>query len=1097
MNKIFKTIYNKTLNAWVVVSECTKSHSKKTKSSKVAMVAMLSLSLGGVALADDTAPKVDVYHLAKDLVQDDNGNIIGSQSQVSGGYLNFALINGSVVGYEGDINPEGNVSIGAQSFVKGGTDSFAIGSHAQVHNGPGTDGFGNYAIGAGAQVAALKKDGNPQSSIAIGSFAKVYGRESQSIGYEAQVYGNKSVAIGHGADVQADMAYAFGFQSHAFGKFSMSFGATSIAKKEQSIVLGVGSEASDTGSMVIGNFAYARGPYSSAFGTNAQANTGRSVAVGTLNYAGLYSKSGDIKEAIRNMPNFNLFGPDDDSVANEKFNNFVNKVVEANSNQPLGHSSAIGVENVAVYKTDVAMGFRNYAVGFKSVAIGRDNIAKGQNSIAFGQSSFAFDNVTIANGINTVAKTENAVASGIDSVAIGSNSVAYGTKNVVMNNDSASIGNKNVVNAISGVAVGSGNRVGFKDNETINQIFPNDKWKNDPDGIEAMESNAENLSAFGVDNTVYSTTKNGQSTAVGSSNIVLSDLSIASGHGNKLNGIDNIDGEPVQKENEPKFMVAYGANNFIANNSSTAIGHNNELAGTNTLAFGANNKVINGEYSVLIGNDNKVTAANTVGIGRNINATLENSVYLGADSASGGYQAVTVPTDGKWAGVPVASTPVANGTRQATPSFGIVTVGSAGHERQIQHVAAGRITETSTDAVNGSQLNYFAKKIEQLSTGGSGATAPEYEFKAGTGIKVDKKEEGGKITITISKSETSTPTPTPTPTPVADLKAGANKPANEGGANPVEGVKELNIVGHADNKDKPTTDFDGGKNIQTTVAKDSSGKTTVQVALKKDLEVNSVTLDSDGSKPTKLAVNKKGTPALGKADKKSRLVVKAKGGASEDIATINDGLSFQGDGTKQINKSLNKTLKITGGQKDASKLAKDSNVGVLVEGEGENQVLAVRLSKNLTGLESAEFGDKVTVNAKGLNIKDGPSVTQDGIDAGGKAISNVADGLNPTDAVNMRQLSDAKRQLENKMKSNHDQAIGTATMAMAMANLPQAQRPGDKTFAVAGGTAHGKASFAVGLSASSTSGKWQLRGSVSSSSNGDVGAGFGAGYTWR
>ncbi|WDU54784.1 ESPR-type extended signal peptide-containing protein [Taylorella equigenitalis] len=1095
MNKIFKTIYNKTLNAWVVVSECTKSHSKKTKSSKVAMVAMLSLSLGGVALADDTAPKVDVYHLAKDLVQDDNGNIIGSQSQVSGGYLNFALINGSVVGYEGDINPEGNVSIGAQSFVKGGTDSFAIGSHAQVHNGPGTDGFGNYAIGAGAQVAALKKDGNPQSSIAIGSFAKVYGRESQSIGYEAQVYGNKSVAIGHGADVQADMAYAFGFQSHAFGKFSMSFGATSIAKKEQSIVLGVGSEASDTGSMVIGNFAYARGPYSSAFGTNAQANTGRSVAVGTLNYAGLYSKSGDIKEAIRNMPNFNLFGPDDDSVANEKFNNFVNKVVEANSNQPLGHSSAIGVENVAVYKTDVAMGFRNYAVGFKSVAIGRDNIAKGQNSIAFGQSSFAFDNVTIANGINTVAKTENAVASGIDSVAIGSNSVAYGTKNVVMNNDSASIGNKNVVNAISGVAVGSGNRVGFKDNETIKQIFPNDKWKNDPDGIEAMESNAENLSAFGVGNTVYSTTKNGQSTAVGSSNIVLSDLSIASGHGNKLNGIDNIDGEPVQKENEPKFMVAYGANNFIANNSSTAIGHNNELAGTNTLAFGANNKVINGEYSVLIGNDNKVTAANTVGIGRNINATLENSVYLGADSASGGYQAVTVPTDGKWAGVPVASTPAANGTRQATPSFGIVTVGSAGHERQIQHVAAGRITETSTDAVNGSQLNYFAKKIEQLSTGGSGATAPEYEFKAGTGIKVDKKEEGGKITITISKSETSTPTPTPTP--VADLKAGANKPLDEGGANPVDGVKELDIVGHVDNNTKPATDFDAGKNIQTTVAKDSSGKTTVQVALKKDLEVNSVTLDSDGSKPTKLAVNKKGTPALGKADKKSRLVVKAKGGASEDIATINDGLSFQGDGTKQINKSLNKTLKITGGQKDASKLAKDSNVGVLVEGEGENQVLAVRLSKNLTGLESAEFGDKVTVNAKGLNIKDGPSVTQDGIDAGGKAISNVADGLNPTDAVNMRQLSDAKRQLENKMKSNHDQAIGTATMAMAMANLPQAQRPGDKTFAVAGGTAHGKASFAVGLSASSTSGKWQLRGSVSSSSNGDVGAGFGAGYTWR
>ncbi|AEP37258.1 ESPR-type extended signal peptide-containing protein [Taylorella asinigenitalis] len=851
MNKIFKTIYNEVLGAWVAVSEFAKPNGKKSKSLLASAVAMSSLfTWGGVAVADDTAPKVDVYHLAKDLVQDDNGNIIGSQSQVSGGYLNFALINGSVVGYEGDINPEGNVSIGAQSFVKGGTDSFAIGSHAQVHNGPGTDGFGNYAIGAGAQVAALKKDGNPQSSIAIGSFAKVYGRESQSIGYEAQVYGNKSVAIGHGADVQADMAYAFGYQSHAFGKYSMSFGATSIAKKEQSIVLGVGSEASDIGSMVIGNFAYARGPYSSAFGTNAQANTGRSVAVGTLNYAGLYSDSGDIKDAIRNMPNFGLFGTEDDPLGVEEFNKFVKEVVDANSDQKLGHSSAIGVENVALYQTDVAMGFRNYAVGLNSVAMGRDNIAQSKGALVFGYS-------------------------------------------------------------------------------------------------------------------------------------------------------------------------------------------------------------------------NRLKAEKSIVLGSNITAEQTNSVYLGDLSASDGWQTPVAPApltiNGKtysWAAAskePTATTGTTGSNRQAANSYGIVTVGSVGNERQIQHVAAGRVSNDSTDAINGSQLNYYVKKLEQdigkAGTGGSG-TVPEYDFIGEKGISVEKKVIEGKTTITISYTGTGT-----TPGETTEIKVGANNPAEKGGANPVVGVKDLDIVGALTNSNEDPSKFDGGRNIQTTVKKDAdTGKTTVTVALKNDLESNTLTVGGDGQ-------NKKP-----KADGKINVV----------------------------DKKGNTTVKITSGS----------------EAEGTNSAVApsVKVSsvdgQNLTSLEATGLtisapatpgttAPAVSLNATGLHIKDGPSVTKDGIDAGGRVISNVSAGVKPTDAVNVSQLNKTRNDLINRMDANHEQALGSAAMAMAMANLPHAIRPGDKTVSVAGSTVHGKAAFAVGISSSSLTGKWQLRGSVSGSDNGDIGAGIGAGYTWR
>ncbi|WP_241685384.1 YadA-like family protein, partial [Taylorella asinigenitalis] len=139
----------------------------------------------------------------------------------------------------------------------------------------------------------------------------------------------------------------------------------------------------------------------------------------------------------------------------------------------------------------------------------------------------------------------------------------------------------------------------------------------------------------------------------------------------------------------------------------------------------------------------------------------------------------------------------------------------------------------------------------------------------------------------------------------------------------------------------------------------------------------------------------------------------------------------------------------------------------------------------------------VSLNATGLHIKDGPSVTKDGIDAGGRVISNVAAGVKPTDAVNVSQLNKTRNDLINRMDANHEQALGSAAMAMAMANLPHAIRPGDKTVSVAGSTVHGKAAFAVGISSSSLTGKWQLRGSVSGSDNGDIGAGIGAGYTWR
>ena len=120
-------------------------------------------------------------------------------------------------------------------------------------------------------------------------------------------------------------------------------------------------------------------------------------------------------------------------------------------------------------------------------------------------------------------------------------------------------------------------------------------------------------------------------------------------------------------------------------------------------------------------------------------------------------------------------------------------------------------------------------------------------------------------------------------------------------------------------------------------------------------------------------------------------------------------LNFTGDDTSEgatIARSNGQTLNIIGGAKatdaDGNSLLTDNNIGVVKDGDS---ALKVQLAKNLTGLNSVAVGDAVKLGTTGLTITNGPSVTTTGIDAGSKVITNVANGVNPTDAVNVSQLN--------------------------------------------------------------------------------------------
>ena len=264
-----------------------------------------------------------------------------------------------------------------------------------------------------------------------------------------------------------------------------------------------------------------------------------------------------------------------------------------------------------------------------------------------------------------------------------------------------------------------------------------------------------------------------------------------------------------------------------------------------------------------------------------------------------------------------------------------------------------------------------------------------------------------------------------------------------------------------------------GDNIKTFIKQDAAtGNTTIDVKMNKNLKAESVKVGKDGKdgvsltgpdaangtngkvavtdKNGKDAVSMSGKDGVGHIgltgkDGRSADIIADKGaadvngneitrikyqdenGTTHQVATKDDGMAYGGDSGTTIKKKLNEQLDIKGGVTNESELT-ENNIGVI----SKNNILNVRLAKNLKGLDSITFNNgnngangKTVVNGEGMTVQDkdgnpltaitkdgvkitnGPSMTKDGIDAAGNKITNVADGTNPKDAVNKSQLDTA------------------------------------------------------------------------------------------
>ena len=274
-----------------------------------------------------------------------------------------------------------------------------------------------------------------------------------------------------------------------------------------------------------------------------------------------------------------------------------------------------------------------------------------------------------------------------------------------------------------------------------------------------------------------------------------------------------------------------------------------------------------------------------------------------------------------------------------------VSVGGA----KITNVADGDVAPNSKDAVNGGQLN----EVKELAGKHTIVKVDGQENRTDGNLLITKTDNNGQATYDLKLND--------------ELTVGKTGAAGKDGSIGVKG------------KDGSAVAING---------KDGS------IGLNGANGANGLTMKSGDAKPAVDGTNV------------TRLVLEEKDGTKHDVATLDDGMKYGGDTGNVIKKKLNEQVNVIGGITDTNKLTTEDNLGVVSDG---NNNLKVRLAKALKGLESVTTGDTV-MNNNGVTINNGAagnpvSLTKNGLDNGGNKITNVAAGVNGTDAVNVNQLN--------------------------------------------------------------------------------------------
>ena len=397
---------------------------------------------------------------------------------------------------------------------------------------------------------------------------------------------------------------------------------------------------------------------------------------------------------------------------------------------------------------------------------------------------------------------------------------------------------------------------------------------------------------------------------------------------------------------------------------------------------------------------------------------------------------------------------------------------------KVTNVADGDLNADSKDAINGSQL-YKAVATTNLTPNSTGKIDAPVDPVDGaklvnaTTVAKAINNSGWKVTVNKDGGEAEGETETGqkvSPGDTVTYIAGQNIKIKQAGMNfTISTTKDLK----AENVTAKTV------NTTTINLGEGANSTPITVVSGKDAAPN-----LDGKTPNRMNFG------------------------GETIATLSDGLKFGANVGDVYGAKLNSQINVKGADSNTNWSEFDGGDNVMTNIDKSGNV-RVGIKKNLKveSVTANKFtaGDTV-IDSNGVTIKNGPSMTKNGIDAGNKQITNVAPGritADSTDAVNGSQLHEVKADMNNKINHLNGQVnklgkrvnAGTAS-ALAASQLPQAYIPGKSMVSVAAGNYQGQNAVALGMSRISDNGKIIIRLAGTSDTQGKVGVAVGAGYHW-
>ena len=940
----------------------------------------------------------------------------------------IALGNGAVAGNERttdidtDWNGKGAIAIGETAQATG---YYSLGLGAEnkstddrtVALGHGTQAsaqlataLGSEATASGARSTVIGEEASATATraIAVGAKAKAAGRLAVAIGEEADGSGENGTAVGPEAKAQGKNSVAAGYQAKALSEGEIAIGTSAgngdnRSNVNNAVSIGTSAHAREAGGVALGNAALANLGKSVAIGDSAKANSADSIAIGSEATAS--GGAGSIA-----IGSHSSVGRASGAAGGPRWS--TSKDIGGRWYTWTGAKNATQ-GTYGIWTTTIDPKSTVWQSNLGAVSIGTDGLSgttytRQLTGLAAGTQDT--DAVNVAQWKNTMLAT-------IGDAKEDSTNTRYGTDNVARNvtrlvneyltltgaADDGTTRTKDelTTDANIGTIVGD-NKITFRlaKNLTGLDSVTTGNTKMESTGITI--TNADSNKSITLDGT------NGKATIGGVTvgYVNLGELQTSKGgivpDGNYVYNLSNITWDPStyvsgRAATEDQLYSLGSAVTTNINNIEALLGDGSfgltadDNASTSTN-LGSTIKVKGDGQNITTKIDDGTDLQ--IELNKDLNLGDTGSVKMGNTTINNGGVTITNPTD-------------------ATKNVSLTDKGLNNGGNKITNIAAGDVSENSTDAVNGSQLHAVEQTITnvdkhhtEVTVAGEAAPAAEGTYTEGNlQIAQTTGKDGQKI---------------------YDLKLSDNLNIGGAGKDGAPGKDGHMGINGADGNSGVAIDGKDGISIKGQDGKD--GVTIKGIDGKDGVNGAEGHIGLNGKDGFTDIWTTAGTPGLNGKDGETmtRIVYKDPKGDTHEAATLDDGLKFGGDfGTASAVK-LNKQVNVKGNATTEADLT-DGNIGVVSSQDSDNGKLLVKLNKdlNLGDTGSVKMGN-TTINNGGVTITNptdatkNVSLTDKGLNNGGNKITNIAIGdvsETSTDAVNGSQLYAVEQKINDVEKT--------------------------------------------------------------------------------